>query len=123
MGKRSHDTGTPALAMPGRMGAKCARAAPPEKPSNAIAMNVTTRYVVCTASTYQWVGDRAVVRGRPLRGRPKTHGDGECESSGLEELAEKASRRIICNTVGVPSVVETITKRPTDAVSGTSEIR
>src|SRR5918993_2686491 len=46
IGKVSHDSGTPALAMPGRIGRKWARAAMPEKALAATATRVTTRTAV-----------------------------------------------------------------------------
>jgi hypothetical protein len=46
IGKVSHDPGTPALAMPGRIGRKWARAAMPEKALAATATRVTTRTAV-----------------------------------------------------------------------------
>ena len=51
---------------------------------------------------------------KPLDGclradRRPSHAEVGRADSGLDALAEKASRRIICKTVGVPSAVETIT--------------
>jgi hypothetical protein len=43
IGKVSHDSGTPALAMPGRIGLKWAMAATPEKALAAMARRVMTR--------------------------------------------------------------------------------
>jgi hypothetical protein len=43
IGKVSHDSGTPALTMPGMMGLKWTRAATPEKALAAMVRRVTTR--------------------------------------------------------------------------------
>jgi hypothetical protein len=42
IGKVSHDSGTPAFAMPGRIGFQCRRAATPEKALAAIVARATT---------------------------------------------------------------------------------
>jgi hypothetical protein len=47
IGKVSQDCGTPAAAMPGRIGRKWASAATPEKPVAATARTVTTTYAMC----------------------------------------------------------------------------
>src|SRR5215467_11944831 len=47
IGNVSHDSGTPALAMPGRIGLRCAMAPTPDSAVAAMATRVTVTYAVC----------------------------------------------------------------------------
>src|SRR5215217_2201229 len=76
IGKVSHDSGTPALSMPGIIGLKWTRAATPEKVLAAMARRVTTTYAVNMGNSNRFMN--------PLVG----DADDMLDSLGLLEHAE-----------------------------------